>query len=85
MMLNFSSRLSFLALSLGCVLLSNGGCANRGMTAPSEPIVCGITRDECVAESLDESGIVCTAFQTVSFTRFSLRQRIGIARSTFSA
>ncbi len=47
------------ALSIVCLVLSAGGCANRGMHPPSQAVNCSITRDECIQESLGPNGAQC--------------------------
>jgi hypothetical protein len=56
------SRLLLPAVSVACLLLSDGGCANRGMQPPSQAVSCSITRDECIAESLGPNGAQCDTF-----------------------
>ena len=60
---------SLLGLAVVPLLLSSSGClqANRGMTAPSEPLICDMTRDECTLESLGEGGVQCDRFESFTF------------------
>lgn len=59
-----------LAMSIGSLTLSGGGCANRGMVAPDTTTVvqCSISRQECVAESLGPTGAQCDLFQSAFAT-----------------
>jgi len=63
-----SSRSISQALSILYVLASGSGCANRGMVAPDETTVvdCTVTRQECIAESLGQSGAQCDTFQATT-------------------
>ena len=65
----FVAPTSNVGLLLAPVVLAALGCANAGMTPPSEALICEMTRSECVDESLPESGPVqCDNFQPFQFT-----------------
>jgi hypothetical protein len=63
-------RLISLSLSMAGLALSAGGCANRGMVAPDTTtvVLCSITRQECIAESLGPTGAQCDTFQPTTPT-----------------
>jgi hypothetical protein len=63
-------RLMSLVLSIAGVTLPAGGCANRGMVAPDTTtvVLCSITRQECIAESLGPTGPQCDTFQATTPT-----------------